>query len=80
MKAAITSTKSPKPETPFKTPTWPWNFTPQAGVPTRQRCQSIVTEDEREAGAKLIAVYREWESVSAVHRRQDRAAEPVVPR
>ena len=31
---------------------------------TRERCHSIVTQEEADAGAKLIATYREWETVS----------------
>jgi hypothetical protein len=67
MKSATTVKSSHKPETPFGRPAWPWNFIPQAGTPIRQRCQSIVTAEECEAGAKLVAAYRHWEAISAAN-------------
>jgi hypothetical protein len=65
MKTAL-ATKSPRPETPFgaKVP-WAWNEVPTAGIPTRPRCQRIANDDERKAGAKLIAAYREQEAIAA---------------
>jgi hypothetical protein len=65
--ATATKTQTQKPETPFKAPKWQWNYVPQGGVPTRTRCQSIVSAEECEAGAKLIATYREWEAISAAN-------------
>jgi hypothetical protein len=35
------------------------------GQPTRERCQSIVTQEETEAGVKLIVAYRQWETQAA---------------
>jgi hypothetical protein len=69
-----TQAQSPKAETPFGVPTWPWNHVPIAGVPSRTRCESVVTEDEREAGVKLVAFYRQNESVAVandIEGRQD---------
>jgi hypothetical protein len=39
----------------------------KAGTPTRTRCQSIVTDGESDAGAKLIATYREQEAIVAAN-------------
>ena len=64
-----------KPETPFGKPSWPWNHVPTAGIPTRQRCQSIVSDQEADAGAKLIADYREWEAISAANDIESRQIE-----
>lgn len=62
-----TKTASNKPRTPFGRPGWPWNHVPRAGIPTRTRCQSIVTQEEAEAGAKLISSVREQEAIAAEH-------------
>jgi hypothetical protein len=62
--ATTTKTQTSKPETPFKAPTWPWNYVPQGGVPTRTRSQSVVSAEESKAGEKLIAAYREQEAIS----------------
>jgi hypothetical protein len=59
-----TKATSPKPQTPFlvKVP-WEWNFVPQAGIPTRDRCQSIIADDERKAGEEIIFAYRQQEAI-----------------
>ena len=62
-----TITKSPKCATPFLRPPWPWNHTPREGVVTRPRCQQIVNDAEREAGAKIIAEFREHEALAAAN-------------
>ena len=62
-----TEAKSSKAETPFGAPVWPWNQPPLCGEPTRQRCQSIVSYEESQAGVKLVAAYRVQESVVAVN-------------
>jgi hypothetical protein len=56
-----------KPETPFKQPTWAWNVVPMAGIPTRTRSQSVVTDEEVKAGVKLVADYRAQEGISRNH-------------
>ena len=53
-----------KPETPFGPPTWPWNHIPLAGIPTRQRCQSVVADDEASTGTELVAFFRVQEVIS----------------
>jgi hypothetical protein len=62
----IAATKQPrnKPETPFGQPT---RQVPLCGIPTRERCQSVVVDAEREAGVKLIVGYREQESIAALN-------------
>ena len=62
-----TEAKSSKAETPFGAPVWPWNQPPLCGDPTRERCQSIVSYEESQAGVKLVAAYRVQESVVAVN-------------
>jgi hypothetical protein len=56
---------APQAETPFKVPGWPWNYVPFGGMPTRTRCQSIVSAKESETGTELIRQYREQEVISA---------------
>ena len=63
-----------KAETPFGAPVWPWNQPPLCGEPTRQRCQSVVTHEESEAGVKLVAAYRVQESVVLINDIDARAA------
>jgi hypothetical protein len=56
---------SRKCETPFGKPNWAWNHVPLCGIPTRERCRSIVSQEEAEAGSGLISEYRRWETVAA---------------
>jgi len=63
----ITETQSPKAKTPFRTPTWAWNFVPAQGQPARYRCWAVVSDDEAKAGQQLIAKYREAEQIAADH-------------
>ena len=76
MPNTITKTVSPKPETPFpaKVP-WKWNEIPTAGTPIRTRCQRIANDAERKAGAKIIATYREWETISEANNIEGRQGE-----
>ena len=60
-------TSSNKPKTPFLRPSWPWNHIVPCGTATRERCHSIVAPEEAEAGVKLIADYREWETIAAAN-------------
>ena len=71
----MTKTQSPSPraETPFLAPTWPWNYVPPGGFATRERCQSVATQDERDAAVKLIQVYRAQEAISALNDIDGRA-------
>ena len=62
-----TEPKSSKAETPFGAPVWEWNAPPLCGEPSRQRCQSIVTQEEADAGTKLVAAYREQESIALIN-------------
>jgi hypothetical protein len=62
-----TETNSRQAETPFRTPTWAWNFVPAQGQPARSRCQAVVSLDEVKAGQQLIAKYREAEKIAADH-------------
>jgi hypothetical protein len=61
------TTKQPK--TPFiSAPTpWAWNETPAGGLPSRDRCQSIGTHQEKAKAVELIAEYRRQEEISRTH-------------
>ena len=65
MPTATKTASSRKPETPFNQPTWPWNHVPLAGTPTRQRCQSVVADDEASTGTELVSFFRLQEVVSS---------------
>jgi hypothetical protein len=68
-----------KAETPFAEPVWPWNQPPLAGNPSRQRCQSVVSEDEATTGTELIAHYRSQEALAATHDIDARAVQFEKP-
>jgi len=68
-----TEAKSLKPETPFGKPTWPWNQPPLCGEPTRERCQSVVSHEESQAGLQLVAAYRAQESIALINDIDGRA-------
>src|SRR6476619_6395875 len=68
MPTANKTQSSSIPEIPFsKQVPWPWNHVPTAGIPTRQKCQSLVTDSERAAGVKLVSDYRDQEAISLLH-------------
>ena len=68
-----TEAKSSKAETPFGAPVWPWNQPPLCGEPTRERCQSVVSHEEAEAGLQLVAAYRAQESIALINDIDGRA-------
>ena len=76
MPNTITKTVTPRAETPFgpKVP-WAWNEVPTAGLPIRARCQRIANDDERAAGARLIAEYRAAEEISSRNDIESRQSE-----
>ena len=65
MPTATKTSPSRKCETPFGKPKWAWNHVPLCGTPTRERCRSVVSQEEAKAGSELISEYRRWESVAA---------------
>jgi hypothetical protein len=73
--ATTTEAKSPRAQTPFTLPAWPWNHVPQAGIPARPRCQSIVSDSDRAAGVKLIEEYRAQEAIAIANDIEGRQKE-----
>jgi hypothetical protein len=59
-----TTITKPRAETPFGAPNWAFNQIPLAGEPTRQRCQSVVADDEATTGTELVAFYRIQEVIA----------------
>ena len=65
---AKTSTLEPKCKAPFNgSGNWSWNHVPVGGIPTRERCQAVAMEAERQAAAKLVQAYRTAEAIAAQH-------------
>jgi hypothetical protein len=60
-RTAPKQSKTPFPSAPLP---WGWNFLPPGGTPTRERCQSVGIEKEREQAVALVAAYREQEAIS----------------
>jgi hypothetical protein len=59
---------TPKCKTPFSgCGKWQWNHVPTGGIPTRERCQAISAEEERQAAVKLIQEYRAQEAIAKSH-------------
>jgi hypothetical protein len=59
---------NPKCKTPFNgSGPWAWNHVPMDGIPARERCLSVATEDERQAAVKLIQEYRAQEAIARTH-------------
>jgi hypothetical protein len=72
-----------KPETPLGTPVWPWNAPPLGGSPSRQRCQSVVSEAEAQTGPELVQSYRLKEALALQNDIDARAVQfekPVPPK
>jgi hypothetical protein len=44
---------------------WQWNHVPRGGIPTRERCQSVASENERQHAAKLVQQFRAQEKIAA---------------
>ena len=40
---------------------------PTGGIPTRERCLSVCTSDERQAAIKLVQQYRSQEEIARTH-------------
>ena len=60
-RTAPKQSKTPFPSAPLP---WGWNFLPPGGTLTRERCQSVGIEKEREQAVALVAAYREQEAIS----------------
>ena len=57
-----------KAKTPFNgTGNWQWNYVPTGGMPTRERCQAVSSENERQQAVKLIQQYRAQEEIAAAN-------------
>jgi hypothetical protein len=66
----MAKTPTPEPVTKCKTPfngcgNWQWNHVPTGGIATRERCQSVATEDERQEAVRLVQEYRAQEKIAA---------------
>jgi hypothetical protein len=46
---------------------WAWNSVPGDGYPTRERCLSVATTDERQKAAKIIQQFRSHEEIARKH-------------